>query len=113
MANKRGLVCGFGINDADYVVEKRETIEVDGKRKRILVWICPFYEYGVICLSVVILLSIKKDNQLTKVAPFLKNGRGLVISELGWCGKIGRESNLIKIYCLKGIKFIVQTHASL
>lgn len=37
------LVCGVGINDADYVVQKWETIEVNGKRKQKLVWICPYY----------------------------------------------------------------------
>ena len=39
------LVYGVGINDADYVVVKWETIGyVDGKRKRKRVWMCPFYE---------------------------------------------------------------------
>lgn len=38
------LVCGVGINDSDYVVQKFETIGyVDGKRKRKLVWACPYY----------------------------------------------------------------------
>lgn len=38
------LVCGVGTNDADYVVQKIETIGyVDGKRKRRLVWECPCY----------------------------------------------------------------------
>ena len=38
------LVHGVGINDADYVVEKRETIGyVNGKQKLKQVWICPFY----------------------------------------------------------------------
>lgn len=38
------LVCGVGINDVDYVVQVQETVGyVDGKRKRKLVWICPFY----------------------------------------------------------------------
>ena len=37
------LVYGVGINDADYVVERRETIEVNGVRKRTLVWWCPYY----------------------------------------------------------------------
>ena len=37
------LVYGVGINDADYVVEKRETIKVNGKQKQRLVWICPYY----------------------------------------------------------------------
>lgn len=38
------LVYGVGINDADYVVRKMETIGyVNGKRKRKLVWECPFY----------------------------------------------------------------------
>ena len=38
------LVYGVGINDADYVVEKKETIEENGKRKQRLVWRCPFYQ---------------------------------------------------------------------
>jgi len=38
------LVYGVGINDADYVVEKRETIRYgDGKQKYKLVWVCPYY----------------------------------------------------------------------
>lgn len=40
----RKLICGVGINDADYVVKKMETIGyVDGKQKRKLNWFCPFY----------------------------------------------------------------------
>lgn len=38
------LVYGVGITDADYVVQKWETIGyVDRKRKRNLVWLCPYY----------------------------------------------------------------------
>lgn len=37
------LVYGVGINDADYVVQRKETIEVNGVRKQRLVWICPYY----------------------------------------------------------------------
>ena len=38
------LVYGVGVNDADYVVEKRETIRYgDGKQKHKLVWVCPYY----------------------------------------------------------------------
>ena len=37
------LVYGVGITDTDYVVQKMETIEVNGVRKRKLVWICPYY----------------------------------------------------------------------
>ena len=37
------LVCGVGINDADYAVAKYETIEVDGKRKQKRVWYCPYF----------------------------------------------------------------------
>lgn len=33
------LICGIGINDADYHVHK--TIGINGKRK--IVWVCPFY----------------------------------------------------------------------
>lgn len=40
----RKLVCGIGINDADYVVEKSETIVcADGKRKKKIVWRCPYF----------------------------------------------------------------------
>lgn len=38
------LIYGVGINDANYVVEKREELGyIDGKRKQKLVWICPYY----------------------------------------------------------------------
>ena len=37
------LVFGVGINDADYVVTEWETIEVNGARKKKLVWMCPYY----------------------------------------------------------------------
>ena len=38
------MVFGVGINDADYVVQKMETIGyVNGKRKQKLVWVCPYY----------------------------------------------------------------------
>lgn len=37
------LVCGVGINDAGYVVQKFETIEVGGKQKQKLVWMCDYY----------------------------------------------------------------------
>lgn len=38
------LLYGVGINDADYVVKKWETIGyVEGKRKQKLVWECPYY----------------------------------------------------------------------
>jgi hypothetical protein len=37
------LVYGVGINDADYVTRKWETIEVNDKQKQKLVWICPYY----------------------------------------------------------------------
>ena len=38
------LVYGVGINDADYVTQKMETIEyVNGKQKQRRVWECPYY----------------------------------------------------------------------
>ena len=45
------LVFGVGINDADYVVQKMGTIDVDGVRKQKLVWICPYYRVWVNMLS--------------------------------------------------------------
>ncbi len=40
----KGLVFGVGINDANYVVKVMETISrIGGKRKRKLIWECPFY----------------------------------------------------------------------
>lgn len=39
------LLYGVGVNDADYAVTKFETTGyVDGKRKRKLIWACPFYQ---------------------------------------------------------------------
>lgn len=37
---EKKLVCGVGINDADYIVKRYEMME--GKRK--IVWRCPYYE---------------------------------------------------------------------
>ena len=38
------LVYGIGLNDAGYVVKKwEEAGYVDGKRRRKLVWVCPYY----------------------------------------------------------------------
>ena len=46
------LVRGVGINDADYVVRKNETIGyVGGKRKLKTVWVCPYYETWANMLS--------------------------------------------------------------
>lgn len=39
------LVYGVGVNDADYVAQKFETIGyINGKRKRKMIWRCPYYE---------------------------------------------------------------------
>ena len=44
MVKKKKLVCGVGINNADYVVTVYETIGYEnGKQKRRVVWRCPFY----------------------------------------------------------------------
>lgn len=41
---KNKLVCGVGVNDADYIVQIKETIgRVNGKQKQKLLWLCPFY----------------------------------------------------------------------
>lgn len=40
----RRLVYGVGINDADYVIERREYSVVNGKKIAKLVWRCPYYE---------------------------------------------------------------------
>lgn len=38
------LLCGVGLCDVDYVVQKKETIGyVNGKRKQVLIWECPYY----------------------------------------------------------------------
>lgn len=39
----KGIICGVGINDADYVVQKYESYVENGKKRRKLVWVCPFY----------------------------------------------------------------------
>ena len=39
------LVCGIGVNDADYVVQKKEDwYDESGKRRQRRVWACPFYD---------------------------------------------------------------------
>lgn len=39
------LVYGVGINDADHVVQRFETIGyVNGKQKNKLIWVCPYYK---------------------------------------------------------------------
>jgi hypothetical protein len=38
------LVCGVAVNDADYVVVKHETTEVNGVQKRKQVWNCKYYQ---------------------------------------------------------------------
>lgn len=41
---QKKLIYGVGINDAGYAVMKREEAGyVDGKRKRKLVWACPYF----------------------------------------------------------------------
>lgn len=37
------LIYGVGVNDSGYVVQKYGIVEVNGVRKRKLVWICPYY----------------------------------------------------------------------
>ena len=38
------LVYGIGVNDADYVTQRTETIGyLNGKQKKKLVWVCPYY----------------------------------------------------------------------
>lgn len=50
--NPKKLIYGVGINDADYVVQIFETIGyADGKRKRKLVWVCPYYQAWVNMLA--------------------------------------------------------------
>lgn len=39
----RRLVCGIGINDADYTVKHSKPCVVDGRRKSVMLWECPFY----------------------------------------------------------------------
>lgn len=39
MKNRNRLICGVGINDADYVTQKN--VRIDGKQKQL--WICPYY----------------------------------------------------------------------
>lgn len=43
MKKKKALVYGVGINDADYAVTEWETVEVDGVRKKKMVWYCPYH----------------------------------------------------------------------
>lgn len=42
MATKK-LIQGVGINDVDYVTEKKKTIIINGEKKQKLVWYCPYF----------------------------------------------------------------------
>ena len=58
------LVCGVGINDADYVVRKDETVGyVNGKQKRKWCGSALTIKLGQTCLIVVTLPNIKIGNQ--------------------------------------------------
>lgn len=43
MSKKGKLVFGVGINDADYVVQRKDAFRENGKLKRKLIWRCPYY----------------------------------------------------------------------
>lgn len=45
MGSRTKLVCGVGVNDADYITQKFESMgeHPDGRRKQRVVWRCPFY----------------------------------------------------------------------
>lgn len=41
---KTKLVCGVGVNDADYTIQKMaEVVDESGKKRYKLLWTCPFY----------------------------------------------------------------------
>lgn len=44
MKSKNSIVCGVGINDADYIVKfTRKYKDSEGKTKSELIWVCPIY----------------------------------------------------------------------
>lgn len=43
MRKKTKLVCGVGINDADYIVQVNESWYENGKQRQRGLWVCPFY----------------------------------------------------------------------
>lgn len=48
MVKPKKMVCGVGLNDADYAVVKREEAGyVNGKRKRKTVWVCKYHQTWV------------------------------------------------------------------
>jgi len=68
------LVYGVGINDADYVVENRETIEVNGCERRSWFGCALITELGGICYSVATHLNSKRNTQHTKAVVFHRSG---------------------------------------
>lgn len=67
------LVQGVGVNDADYVVNKKETIGyVDGKQRFKLVWSCPYYETWA---------SMLKRCYSTKLQEKYPNYRGCAVTD--------------------------------
>lgn len=52
MKKKKRLVCGVGINDADYAVSKRTELNpINGVRRQRVDWLCPHYAEWVAMLK--------------------------------------------------------------
>ena len=78
-------MCGVGINDSDYVVQVKKDVQNNsGVRKQKVVWNCPFYQSWSGMLKRCYSEKRLKETQPTSVVVFLKNGRYLPTSELGW-----------------------------
>lgn len=89
----RKLVYGVGVNDADYVVTKKETVGyVDGKQKQKQVWVCPFYRAWTSLLGRCFSIEYKTTNSTYEDVTcceewFLFSNFKRWMEQQGWEGK--------------------------
>ena len=74
MRKKTKLVCGVGVNNADYVVQINESWYEDGKQRQRGVWVCPFYSKWRSMLIRCYSSRNMKLTPLTKAVLFVMNG---------------------------------------
>lgn len=92
------LLFGVGINDADYVTQKWETIGyVDGKQKKKLVWVCPYYRAWANMLKRSYSKSYQEKNPTYLGCSVSEEWNRFLILRSGWKSKIGKTSNWIRI----------------
>ena len=92
MKKKNRLVCGVGINDANYVVRKETIILENGERKRLKTWICPYYRTWINMLKRCYSAKEQQRCPTIMVEAYQKIGLFLLTLKIGWSYKTIKES---------------------